>query len=84
MSLGIFLTLAMIGVDFLIYFLFQWMYGEKRAAIAKKVAAQRRAMREDAVRPFVERSPRGRAATPERVRNVPQRMANGAREKRLA
>jgi hypothetical protein len=84
MSLGIFLTLAMIAVDFLIYFLFQWMYGEKRAAIAKKVAAQRRAMREEAVRLFAERSPSGRAATSERVRKVPERMGNGAREKRLA
>jgi len=27
-----FLPLAIIGVDFLICFLFQWMYGDKRAA----------------------------------------------------
>jgi hypothetical protein len=84
MSLGIFLTLAIIGVDFLIYFLFQWMYGEKRAAIVKKVAAQRRAIEEEAVRPFVVRSPRAGAVTRERVRKIRERMGSGAGQRRLA
>jgi len=84
MSLGIFLTLAIIGVDFLIYFLFQWMYGDKRAAIVKKVAAQRRAIEEEAVRPFLARSPRVGAVTRERERKIRERMGGGAGERRLA
>ena len=44
MSLGIFVGLCVIGSDLLIYFLFQWMYGENRAAIARRVASRRRAI----------------------------------------
>lgn len=31
-SLGIFIPLSIIGADFLIYFLFEWLSGEKRDA----------------------------------------------------
>lgn len=30
MSLMVFLALSILGCDFLLYFLFQWVYGEKR------------------------------------------------------
>jgi hypothetical protein len=43
-SLAIFLILSMLGIDFLVYVLFQWTFGDKRCALQRKVEAQRRAM----------------------------------------
>ena len=74
MSLGIFLALCIVGADLLIYFLFQWMYGEKRAAIAKKVAAQRQAMARETAKPYVVGSHKGGRTTRERVRKIRERM----------
>jgi len=85
MSLGIFLALCVVGADLLIYFLFQWMYGEKRAAIAKKVAAERRAIEQERqTRPFLVHAGKGGAMTQERIRKIRERMGSGAAQKRLA
>jgi uncharacterized membrane protein YccC len=46
MSLAIFLTLCIVGIDFLIYVLFQWTFGDKRRALQRKIEAQRRRMNE--------------------------------------
>lgn len=48
MSLAIFLTLCILGIDFLIYVLFQWTFGDKRRALQRKIDMQRRAMKETA------------------------------------
>jgi hypothetical protein len=53
MSLTVFLALCILGLDFMIYMLFQWTYGEKRRAIARKVAAHRKAFEEQSPRPFL-------------------------------
>lgn len=53
MSLTAFLTLCILGLDFMIYVLFKWTYGEKRHAIARKVAAYRKAFEEESPRPFL-------------------------------
>ena len=81
MSLGIFLALCIVGIDVLIYFLFQWMYGEKQAEIVKKVAAQRRAMAQQGGGPFLVHSNKGGAVTQERIRKIRERMGvvEGAR-----
>ena len=80
-SLGIFIALCVVGADLLLYFLFQWMYGEKRAAIAKKVAAQRQAIereRTDALRqqagPFLVHSSAAGPLTQNRLRKIRERM----------
>ncbi len=44
MSLTVFLTLSILGLDFLIYVLFKWTYGDKPRAIARRVAEERKAM----------------------------------------
>jgi hypothetical protein len=85
MSLTVFLALCVLGVDFLIYVLFQWTYGDKRRAMGQKLAAQRNAMKDDARRPYVVSSRRGGPETQARIRRVRERMAgHGAREARLA
>jgi len=77
MWLGIFLTLCILGVDFLIYFLFQWTYGDKRAAMQSKLASQREAMKQQAAKPFLLSSQRGRPETQVRLQKIRARMAKG-------
>ena len=47
MSITVFLAFCILGCDFLLYALFQWIYGEKHREHARRVAARaekRRAM----------------------------------------
>jgi hypothetical protein len=57
MSVTVFLAFCILGLDFLIYVLFQWIYGEKRRAFARQVAARKRARKEqsDSLLPVVTR-----------------------------
>jgi hypothetical protein len=41
MSLTVFLAFCILGCDFLLYVLFQWIYGEKHRNHARRVAARR-------------------------------------------
>jgi hypothetical protein len=41
MSFYIFVAACVLGLDFLIFVLFHWMYADKRQAMAKKLAACR-------------------------------------------
>ena len=41
MSLTVFLAFCILGCDFLLYVLFQWIYGEKHKNHARRVAARR-------------------------------------------
>ncbi len=40
MSLTVFLAFCILGCDFLLYVLFQWIYGEKHRNHARRVAAR--------------------------------------------
>ena len=48
MSLTIFLALCILSLDFMIYFLFKLLYGDRRSFIARRVAAEREAARAEA------------------------------------
>jgi hypothetical protein len=41
MSLTVFLAFCILGCDFLLYVLFQWVYGEKHKNRARRAAARR-------------------------------------------
>jgi len=41
MSLTIFLAFCILGCDFLLYVLFQWIYGEKHRKRARRVASRK-------------------------------------------
>jgi hypothetical protein len=41
MSLTVFLAFCILGCDFLLYALFQWIYGEKHRKHARRIAARR-------------------------------------------
>jgi hypothetical protein len=53
MGLTVFFALAILGIDFLIYALFEWTWGDKRRAIARQVAAHRKAYDTQPRRPFL-------------------------------
>lgn len=48
MSFTIFLAFCILGLDFMIYVLFQWLYGDRRSVIARRVAQQRKAAQAEA------------------------------------
>jgi hypothetical protein len=48
MSLTIFLALCILSLDFMIYVLFKLLYGDRRSAITRRVAAQRKAAQAEA------------------------------------
>ncbi len=79
MSFHLFIAVCILGLDFLIFVLFQWTLGDKRRAMAKKLVEAR----EQNVRPFLVRSGRGGAETQARLRKVRERMGQ-VRERRLA
>jgi hypothetical protein len=87
MSLTLFLGLCILGLDFMIYVLFQWTYGDRRNQMARKLAAYRSTMKEQAPRPFVVRLENGvvRAQEPGRSKSVSkENRAGGVYKERLA
>lgn len=53
MSLTVFLALCVLGLDFMIYVLVQWTYGDKRRALARQLAAHENALKEQPPRPVL-------------------------------
>lgn len=53
MPLTAFLTICILGIDFMIYALFQWTYGDKRRAIARKIGVLRSQPQTSVPRPFL-------------------------------
>jgi hypothetical protein len=78
MSLTVFIAFCVLGLDFLIYVLLQWTYGDKRRAMQKKLAAQRAAMAPAKPRPFVVQTVKPGPVTRERLQRVRARMAGAA------
>jgi hypothetical protein len=53
MSLNIFLIICILGIDFMIYVLFQWIFGDKRKTIARQVALTRQTLCEQSPRLYL-------------------------------
>ena len=53
MSATLFLALCILGCDFLLYFLFQWTYGEKRTGLSRKSRIPLTSMSQPDARPFL-------------------------------
>jgi len=53
MSLTVFLALCILGLDFMIYELFQWTYGDKRSALARQLAAHKNVLAQQSPRPVL-------------------------------
>jgi len=80
MSLTVFLALSILGIDFLLYVLFQWTYGDKRQAMQRKLATHRSVVKEQAARPFVVVSPKATPETQKQIELVHERMAKSRAE----
>jgi hypothetical protein len=54
MSATLFLAICILGCDFLLYFLFQWTYGEKRRGLARhRSSPAKSGMNQPDARPFL-------------------------------
>jgi len=85
MSLTIFIAVCVLGIDFLIYVLFQWTFADKRRALQKKLAQQRQSLPSEPARPFLVTLRKVGPQTQARLQKVRERMAVGAeRERRSA
>jgi hypothetical protein len=59
MALNVFLTLCILGIDFMLYAFFQWTYGDKRGTLACRTAQKNALDEEQSHQPFL--VPRERA-----------------------
>jgi hypothetical protein len=59
MSATLFLAFCILGCDFLLYFLFQWTYGEKRRGLTRRSSAPKGAVNQPDARPFLIASRKG-------------------------
>jgi len=85
MSLTVFIALCVLAVDFLVYVLFRWTFGDKRHAMQKQLLKHRNALQQNPARPFLVSSPKPGPQTQARLQKVRDRMATGlGRERRLA
>jgi hypothetical protein len=75
MSATLFLAFCILGCDFLLYFLFQWTYGEKRRGLARRSRAPKSAMNQPDARPFLISSRRSATGSGQRFQSVRQRTA---------
>jgi len=53
MPLTAFIAICILGIDFMVYALFEWTYGDKRRAISRKIALLRSQAQPFRARPFV-------------------------------
>jgi hypothetical protein len=53
MSATLFLAFCILGCDFLLYFLFQWTYGEKRRGLSRRPRTPMSPMNQPDPRPFL-------------------------------
>ena len=52
MSIYIFLSLCILGINFMLYMLFQWTYADKRRAMTRKTDVVRKMPKAQPARPF--------------------------------
>jgi hypothetical protein len=76
MSATVFLAFCILGCDFLLYFLYQFTYGEKRRGLSRRSRTSKHAaMGQPDTRPFLVASRRGATPRGQRLPSVRQRNA---------
>lgn len=53
MSATVFLAICILGCDFLLYFLYQWTYGERRRGLSRRSARPKSGVNQPDARPFL-------------------------------
>jgi len=77
MSLTVFLAFCILGLDFMIYAFFQWIYGERRSALARQLVARKNARKESSPRPFLVASQEAALGSQEPPHSIGERVAKG-------
>jgi hypothetical protein len=77
MSLTVFLALCILGLDFMIYALFQWTYGDKRSAIARQLGADKNPLKKQSTRLFLVASQEAAIGSQEPPHSIGERVAKG-------
>jgi hypothetical protein len=75
MSATVFLAFCILGCDLLLYFLYQWTYGEKRRGLSRGSRAPKGAANQPDPRPFLVSSRRSASRSAQRVQMVRQGIA---------
>jgi hypothetical protein len=75
MSATLFLAFCILGCDFLLYFLFQWTYGEKRRGLARRSNRPKSGVNQPDPRPFLVSSRRSATRNVQRVQRMRQGIA---------
>lgn len=78
MSSTLFFALCILGCDLLLYFLFQWTYGEKRRGIKRRRARRGALITQSGDRPFLVASPKSYERRTPHLRSY-RRMSPGKR-----
>jgi hypothetical protein len=76
MSATLFLAFCILGCDFLLYFLYQWTYGERRRGLSRRPLAPKTAMNQPDARPFLVASRKGAVEGVQRLHSSRRRTAN--------
>lgn len=76
MSATLFLAFCILGCDFLLYFLFQWTYGEKRRGLARRSRNRMSPMNQPSARPFLIASRKSAAGGTQRLQTSRRRASN--------
>ncbi|HXY26414.1 MAG TPA: hypothetical protein VEI73_17305 [Candidatus Acidoferrum sp.] len=68
MSLTVFMAICILGCDFMLYVLFQWLYGEKHRKHVRKSRGNNQLVRMQGRRPYVIKTEKLEAEAEERVK----------------
>jgi hypothetical protein len=82
MSAILLLAMGILGCDFLLYFLYQWTYGEKRRGLARRSNVRRNIASQPDARPFLISSRYGAPAGARRIQNIRPQIAPDANSAR--
>lgn len=75
MSATLFLAFCILGCDLLLYFLYQWTYGERRRGLARRSRAPKTSMNQPDARPFLVASRKSAVGGVQRLRGMRPRIA---------
>lgn len=78
MSATVFLAICILGCDFLLYFLYQWTYGERRRGLSRRSARPKSGVNQPDGRPFLIATRKGAARGTQHVRSTRPRVMNEA------
>jgi len=76
MSATLFLAFCILGCDFLLYFLFQWTYGEKRRGLSRRTPKPMSPMNQPDARPFLVASRKTATGGAQRIQSASRLSAN--------